>query len=314
MFFLLNLPFSLMFVVFVVTIHSSKSQGVWTKNVSDQATQVGLVTFASFGELVLPLDKYNGNKSGLLLDLRSAEYYGTGTSNRRDAPDVAVLMTDGMSSLIEADHEARLLREKGVSIVVIGVGSNLNRDLLLAIAESEQNLFLIDDFDSLLEDSSLILGRSCSAVETDFPILLDCPRLSNPIIDEDIFKFECYINYSLPVSNEARFLVQFLHDGVSNDQYSVVLSPPDTSVTLHEYFLRGHMGKYFSHEVVTVYETDNDNNTKYDNVAIDYVYSSLPILCPRDNNKCDLSLKITSIGSVAVYQSQDNGIRRCSYQ
>ena len=83
-------------------------------------------------------------------------------------------------------------------------------------------------------------------IPADFPILLDCPRLSNPIIDEDIFKFECYINYSLPVSNEARFLVQFLHDGVPNDQYSVVLSPPDTSVTLHEYFLRGHMGKYVS--------------------------------------------------------------------
>ena len=80
-------------------------------------------------------------------------------------------MTDGMSSFIEAAHEARLLREKGVSIVVIGVGSNIDRDLLLAIAESEQNLFLIDDFDSLLEDSSLILGRSCSAVESNILLL-----------------------------------------------------------------------------------------------------------------------------------------------
>ena len=83
-------------------------------------------------------------------------------------------------------------------------------------------------------------------VPADFPILLDCPRLSNPIIDEDIFQFECYINYSIPLSNEARFLVQFLHDGVPNDQYSVVLTPPNITATLHEYYIRGHMGKYVS--------------------------------------------------------------------
>ena len=47
--------------------------------VSDQATQPGLVIFATSGELVFPLDEYNGNKSRLILALRSVEYTGGGT-------------------------------------------------------------------------------------------------------------------------------------------------------------------------------------------------------------------------------------------
>ena len=85
------------------------------------------------------------------------------------------------------------------------------------------------------------------------PILLDCPRLSNPIVDGNIFKFECFINYSVPISKnaDARFLVQFLHDGKPNEEFSVVLSPPETTATLHEYYLMGHMGQYVSSPFVS---------------------------------------------------------------
>ena len=39
-------------------------------------------------------------------------------------------------------------------------------------------------------------------------------------------------------------MVQFLHDGKLDENYSVVLSAPDTNATLHEYYLMGNMGKY----------------------------------------------------------------------
>ena len=79
---------------------------------------------------------------------------------------MAVLITDGESRFYEADKEARSLRESGVSIVVIGVGSSINKDLLLAIADDDDSVFLSSDFNNLLNDTSLILGRSCSAVES----------------------------------------------------------------------------------------------------------------------------------------------------
>jgi len=75
-------------------------------------------------------------------------------------------MTDGGSSFYEADHEAGLLRKSGTSIVVIGVGSEINQKLLSAIADNSESLFLADDFNKLIADTSLILGKSCSAVES----------------------------------------------------------------------------------------------------------------------------------------------------
>ena len=92
---------------------------------------------------------------------------------------MAVLFTDGASSYIEADTAARQLRESGVSIVVIGVGSSINKDLLSAIADRDDSVFFLEDFSMLLNDTSLILGRSCSAVES---------MVNNPIIKTISFK------------------------------------------------------------------------------------------------------------------------------
>jgi len=54
--------------------------------------------------------------------------------------------------------------------------------------------------------------------------------------------------------DDARFLVQFLHDGVPNPKYSTVLSVPETTATLHEYYMMGHMGQYVSNTCM-VFET-----------------------------------------------------------
>jgi len=83
---------------------------------------------------------------------------------------VVVLMTAGDSSFFEADKEAGFLRESGVSVVVIGVGRGINQELLSAIADNSDSLFLADDFNRLIDDTGLIVGKSCSAVEstTDF--------------------------------------------------------------------------------------------------------------------------------------------------
>ncbi|KAK2157252.1 hypothetical protein LSH36_194g00020 [Paralvinella palmiformis] len=236
---------------------------------------------------------------------------------RRSAtPSVVVLITDGGSSFYEADREAGLLRKSGTSIVVIGVGSEINQTLLSAIADNSESLFLADDPNKLIADTSLILGKSCSAAEScsggqingwseiGFPLLLDCPRLSNPIVDGNIFKFECYVNYTVPMAkkDDARFLVQFLHDGVPNPKYSTILS--------------------VSSETLTIYETDNNEKTEDDNVAQIYAYSSLPILCPDGQiGSCVISLSVTTNGSVAVYQREKRRpektnykIRKCIYK
>ena len=48
--------------------------------VSEKATQVGLVTFAAFGELVFAMDEYNGDKNGMIEAIQSAGCCASGTS------------------------------------------------------------------------------------------------------------------------------------------------------------------------------------------------------------------------------------------
>ena len=92
-------------------------------------------------------------------------------------------MTNGDSSFYEADREGRLLRESGVSVVVIGVGDDANRDLLSAIADNEDSLFFADDFAKLLSDTSLIQGRSCLAAESTLATFLNESNLHEIFVD-----------------------------------------------------------------------------------------------------------------------------------
>ena len=48
--------------------------------VSEKATQVGLVTFAAFGELVFAIDEYNDDKTGMIEAIRSAQCCASGTN------------------------------------------------------------------------------------------------------------------------------------------------------------------------------------------------------------------------------------------
>ena len=48
--------------------------------ISDKATQVGLVTFAAFGELVFTMDEYNDDKAGLIKAIKSTTCCATGRS------------------------------------------------------------------------------------------------------------------------------------------------------------------------------------------------------------------------------------------
>lgn len=48
--------------------------------ISDKATQVGLLTFAAFGELVFTMDEYNDDKAGLIDAINSTRCCAAGTS------------------------------------------------------------------------------------------------------------------------------------------------------------------------------------------------------------------------------------------
>ena len=72
---------------------------------------------------------------------------------------MAVLVTDGDSSVLETTYQAQLLRDKGVSILVIGVGDDINQDLLHTISNTDDNLLIISDFDKLSDETNFVIKR-----------------------------------------------------------------------------------------------------------------------------------------------------------
>jgi len=81
-----------------------------------------------------------------------------------DAGRTLIVVTDGQTADPElAEHEASMLRELDVTVLVVGIGDHVDRRELAAIASEPQNrsLVMIDNFDAL----STITDRLTSACE-----------------------------------------------------------------------------------------------------------------------------------------------------
>jgi hypothetical protein len=85
-------------------------------------------------------------------------------------PRVLVVLTDGQATCLygpdicfDPTEAAQALRDDGVTILAVGVGSAANTAELNAIAGSPQNVFQVSNFAALPDISAEIEGRSCGA-------------------------------------------------------------------------------------------------------------------------------------------------------
>lgn len=87
----------------------------------------------------------------------------------RDAPKVAVLFTQGVPSFtlesFPLKNVSESLKEKGVRILVVGVGMNdVAQQELLKVTEEEDDLIVVNGFSSLSEFEDVLVAKICSAV------------------------------------------------------------------------------------------------------------------------------------------------------
>ncbi|KAK2139976.1 hypothetical protein LSH36_1523g00037 [Paralvinella palmiformis] len=150
----------------------------------ETATKFGIVKFNNTANLVIPLNKYI-DKDSLMASIRALPYHAGGTmidaglrvareqcftTDNGDrgaeyAPNILILMTDGISDKTAAVEEANLARKQGITIISIGIaGYELNTLKEIANSLDGERLFTYENFKLLLKDVSLILGESCLAV------------------------------------------------------------------------------------------------------------------------------------------------------
>ncbi|KAK3609479.1 hypothetical protein CHS0354_022237 [Potamilus streckersoni] len=190
-------------VVFLVD--SSQSQGpehfktqldflgefVKSVYVGPDYVQIALITFSFVAKVEFDLIRYS--KQSFLLNALQNIKYNAGSTNTASALKVArenvflrsrpgvrkltILLTDGMSSnKLDTMYQSALLRNSNVTIVGIGIGSEILHDELLKITADPNNVFTVSTFDglySILSNIRLLSCDVCSEKATDLLYLLD---------------------------------------------------------------------------------------------------------------------------------------------
>lgn len=124
---------------------------------------------------------YGNNKSTILSMLQAKTYPGGGTNTgsainattsiidwgnfSNGLPKIMVVLTDGGSSddVLMASNYAR---SKGITIIAVGIGINVNTTQLLQIAQSSSNMILISSYNELSNLVKFISNYFCKQIIT----------------------------------------------------------------------------------------------------------------------------------------------------
>lgn len=146
--------------------------------VSSSGTRVGIVMFSSEASIAMPFNRYFERKrmiaavkklqrkrggthigEGLAksFELYSSKAYGS----RPSALKVMLLMTDGKNQGEGVVENAKKLRERGVRVIVVGVGKAVLDVQLEQIAGKKENVFKVDSFKGLEPVVAELIPASC---------------------------------------------------------------------------------------------------------------------------------------------------------
>ncbi|KAH3884485.1 collagen alpha-4(VI) chain-like isoform X2 [Dreissena polymorpha] len=147
--------------------------------------RVGVLSFSKTVRPQFGLGEYM-DKVRMLEKIGEVAYEGAGTNTaealrylhtkgmtsatvRPSIPHIAIVLTDGMSQDMGATlKEAALVHKAGITVFVIGIGSQVDKGELEAIGSrpSSNNVFMIDNFDALNHIKGALAIKACEATRT----------------------------------------------------------------------------------------------------------------------------------------------------
>jgi len=142
--------------------------------------RVGIVTFATNAQVVLPLSGNQSRLKSMIADLKTSGKTALGDAlqkarqefaqnGRPDAVWLEILLTDGQNDVGRStEGEPDIAKEAGIKIVSVGIGTLINRALLQDLAETSGGLFFARPAANTV---SQIIGRfSVTAAAQDVTI------------------------------------------------------------------------------------------------------------------------------------------------
>lgn len=148
--------------------------------IGPNAIQIGMVTFSSSARNDFYFKTYHDSLS-LLNKLKNVAYLGDMTETnlglkyarlyhfesktsgaRVNVKKIAIVMTDGQSdSTSNTIQEADLLKNTGVTVIAIGIGSGIKQTELQNIATDPQHVFNVSGFDALKSIVQELQDKAC---------------------------------------------------------------------------------------------------------------------------------------------------------
>ncbi|XP_060600216.1 uncharacterized protein LOC132753729 isoform X4 [Ruditapes philippinarum] len=150
-------------------------------NIGPTSVQVGVDTFQSSVKSEFNMNTYHdrqsiqdainkipyhsgGTNTAKAITFMNTDSFSAAHGDRPNVPNVAIVVTDGKSSSATATAaEAKKLRDAGVTVLAIGVGSGVSKAELNAIATDPDSthVFAADNFDALKSLKALLSTKAC---------------------------------------------------------------------------------------------------------------------------------------------------------
>ena len=162
--------------------------------IGPDATRVGAIVFSEEVILEFTLSQYD-NAREISEALRATPYLGqttntpealrqtrlqcfnTANGDRRNVPNLAIVVTDGVPHPPErrtpALDEATALKNTGADIISIGITTNIDEDFLKGMSSAPQlegrNYFTATDFGVLNEIQKTVVTGTCETIQGEYP-------------------------------------------------------------------------------------------------------------------------------------------------
>ena len=197
--------------------------------VGEQQTRVGVVTFANDAVLVVPMNRYFNHQdlktavlsigytggqtnTGEALHVVRTQCFSSNNGERAGVPNIAVVMTDGLPTVIEYDMntEASLLKQQS-TVLAVGITDSVEKPLLKTISSAprreNENYFSTPDFSSLSNIIRALVVETCEATKvTQLPFVSGIRFLC---IVTSLFTFRLKIKIIRALPSVGRY---FYHD------------------------------------------------------------------------------------------------------
>lgn len=161
-------------------------------DIGEKQTRVGVVTFSSDASLTFPMNMYydaqelkdsvssirhlgGQTNTGKALHVTRTQCFNTENGERNSVPNIAVVITDGLPTIMEYNFMAEASLLKSFSTVLsIGITRSVEKQLLKDISSPPQreneNFFATPDFSSLGSIIGTLVTETCEAtLVTDRP-------------------------------------------------------------------------------------------------------------------------------------------------